>query len=491
LTSYLPGRADAPSQRLLQPQIEPALIPSASTLAEALKQSGYATGIFGKWHLGGGDSAATAQGFDVSIEPPGNGDPLTTGGKNENLITEKAIEFIQANRDKPFFCYVPHHSPHIMLNEQPSKIERNAQAWNPLYAAVIESLDDSIGKLLTAIEQSGQASNTIVIFSSDNGGLHVPEGHPTPATYNGPHRAGKGYLYEGGLRIPLIVRWPGKITQGRTIDAPVSLLDILPTILDAARIEAGKAASMKSNPSTRFQEPIGRREWIISSILASGMVASMHQLLVGWKSSIAAQECVPNPRIQPELHAELYLEQNASLIDGRTQTAKQIAESWAPWRSGMNKAIEKQQTKLKKTPSGITLLARDSLPHGKRIRFEPETYKNVVGYWTEVDDWVEWSMQIPKEGTYRVELHCGCGSGNGGSMVDVQIDSPKPESTEILTQTLEWKVRETGHFQNIIIEPIGVLKLQAGAGKLRVKLKTKAAAAVADIREIHLIPVNE
>jgi hypothetical protein len=157
----------------------------------------------------------------------------------------------------------------------------------------------------------------------------------------------------------------------------------------------------------------------------------------------------------------------------------------------MNKAIDKQPTKLKKTSAGISLLARDSQPHGKRIRFEPETYKNVVGYWTEVDDWVEWSMQIPKEGTYRVELHCGCGSGNGGSMVDVQIDSPNPDSAETLTQTLEWKVRDTGHFQNIVIEPLGVLKLQAGAGKLRVKPKTKAAAAVADIREIRLIPVNE
>jgi hypothetical protein len=217
----------------------------------------------------------------------------------------------------------------------------------------------------------------------------------------------------------------------------------------------------------------------------------MHQLLVGWKSSIAAQDCVPNPRIQPELHAELYLEQNASLIDGRTQTAKQIAESWAAWRSSMNNAIEKQQPKLKKTPEGITLLASDSLPHGKRIRFEPETYKNVVGYWTEVDDWVEWSMQIPKDGTYRLELHCGCGAGNGGSLVEVQVDSPAANSAETLTQALEWKVRDTGHFQNIVIEPIGLLKLQAGAGKLSVKPKSKAAAAVADIREIHLIRVNE
>ena len=166
----------------------------------------------------------------------------------------------------------------------------------------------------------------------------------------------------------------------------------------------------------------------------------------------------------------------------------------------MNQAIDKIPSKLKKTPVGITLLASDSQPQGKRIRYEPETFKNVVGYWTEVDDWVQWSMQVPKSGAYRVELHCGCGSGNGGSMVDVEIESPKTSadnaddksgSTQVQTQTLEWKVRDTGHFQNIVIEPLGVVQLEAGAGRLRVKPKTKAAAAVADIREVHLIPIGD
>jgi arylsulfatase A len=534
LTTYLPGRADAPSQRLLQPEIEPALIPSAQTLAEVLKRSGYATGIFGKWHLGGGSSSPLEQGFDVSIEPSGNGDPLTSGGKNENLITDKAIEFIKAHSDKPYFCYVPHHSPHIMLSAQQSKLDRNAQAWNPLYASVIESLDESIGRLLSAIDESGQAANTIVLFSSDNGGLHVPEGHPTPATYNGTYRAGKGYLYEGGLRVPLLVRWPSKIARDRTIDAPVSLMDLMPTVLEAAGIETGKSVgpidgqsqlaawTQAKNPAedrafywhlphytNQGSKPSGavRRgnwKWVEDYETQSGelfdlsqdlsernnlaksqpeVAAQMHQLLIGWKTSLAAQECLPNPQVQTERNAELYIDQNASLIDGRTQSAQQIADAWAAWRSSMNKAIEKSQPKLKKTPSGITLLASESKTHGKRIRYEPETFKNVVGYWTEVDDWVEWSMDVPKTGTYRVELHCGCGSGNGGSMVDVQIENP--------AQTLEWKVRDTGHFQNIVIEPIGQITLQAGTGKLRIKPKTKAAAAVADIREIHLIPVGE
>jgi arylsulfatase A-like enzyme len=534
LTTYLPGRADAASQRLLQPEIEPALVPSAETLAEALKRAGYSTGVFGKWHLGGGNSSALKQGFDVSFEPSGNGDPQTAGGKNENLIAQKAIEFIKSQGDKPYFCYVPHHSPHIMLTEQQSKIDRNSKAWNPLYAAVIESLDESIGSLLSAIEESGQAANTIVIFSSDNGGLHVPEGHATPATYNGPFRAGKGYLYEGGLRVPLIVRWPSKIAEGRTIDAPVSLMDIMPTILEAARVEAGRSVgpvdglsqfgvwtqgkdpsedrvfywhlphytNQGSKPSGAVRK--GNWKWVEDYEMKVGelfdlskdvsernniakanpqIASQMHQLLVGWKSSIAAQECTSNPKINPELHADIYMEQNASLIDGQTQTAQQIADNWAAWRSSMNRAIEKSQPKLKNLSSGITLLASDAKPHGKRIRYEPETFKNVVGYWTEQDDWVEWPVTIPKAGSYRVEFHCGCGAGNGGSLVEVQIEPLSAES-------LEWKVRETGHFQNIVIESLGVVKLQAGTGFLKVRPKTKAAAAIADIRQIQLIPIE-
>jgi len=534
LTTYLPGRADATSQRLLQPEIEPALVPSAETLAEALKRAGYSTGVFGKWHLGGGNSSALKQGFDVSFEPNGNGDPETTGGKNENLIAQKAIEFIKSQGDKPYFCYVPHHSPHIMLQDRQSKIDRNAKAWNPLYAAVIESLDESVGSLLTAIDESGQSANTIVIFSSDNGGLHVPEGHPTPATYNGDFRAGKGYLYEGGLRVPLIVRWPSKIAAGRTIDAPVSLLDIMPTVLEAAGIEPGRSVgpvdglsqfgvwTQGKNPSedrvfywhlphytNQGSKPSGavrkgNWKWVEDYELQIGelfdlsndisernnlakanpqVALQMQQLLAGWKSSIAAQECVPNPKINPELHADIYIEQNPSLIDGRTQSAQQIADDWAAWRASMNRVIEKSQPKLKNISGGITLLASESKPHGKRIRYEPETFKNVVGYWTEQDDWVEWPITITKAGNYRVEFHCGCGSGNGGSLVEVEIDPLTP-------QTLEWKVRETGHFQNIIIEPLGVVKLEAGTGVLKVRPKTKAAAAVADIRQIQLIPLE-
>ena len=556
LTTYLPGRANADTQRLRHPLIEPALIPSAQTLAETLKRAGYATGIFGKWHLGGGDSAPGMQGFDIAFEPPGNGDPLTTGGKNEFLITDKAIEFIKAQSEpnKPYFCYVPHHSPHIMLKEREDRIAANAAAWNPLYAATIESLDESIGRLLQAIEESPSAANTIVIFSSDNGGLHVPEGHAEPVTHNGPFRAGKGYLYEGGLRVPLIVRWPKHIASGKQTDTPVSLMDLMPSLLESAGIDVGRSVgpvdgislrkhwfgesevsedrtffwhfphytNQGSKPSGAVRK--GQWKWIEDYENLSGelydlsqdiseehnvakehpeVAKSLHTALEKWKASIAAQECVPNPSINPELNQELYTTNNSSSLRIGMKSPQQIGAEWKDWRSKLNQAIAGKPTILKKTPAGITLPASNAITHGTRIRYEPETFKNVVGYWTEVDDWAEWEMQVPKSGLYRLEIHCGCGAGNGGSLVHVEVESGvtqsnEPNATEAKSEakneakseTIEWTVRETGHFQNIVIESLGEVRLLEGKGTVRVKPQKKAAAAVVDIREIHLIPID-
>src|SRR5438046_614083 len=114
-------------------------------------------------------------------------------------------------RDKPFFCYVPHNNPHIPLAAAPELIEKHRDAFNPVYAAMIETLDESVRRLMAKIESLGLTDHTILLFASDNGGLHVLESPDSPATHNGRFRAGKGYVYEGGLRIPLIVRWPGVV----------------------------------------------------------------------------------------------------------------------------------------------------------------------------------------------------------------------------------------------------------------------------------------
>jgi arylsulfatase A-like enzyme len=232
-TTYLPGRPDCISQKLLHPAMRQQLPVEEKTLAEYLQAAGYATACIGKWHLGGKGFGPTEQGFDVYRAGKAVTEPSDSeGGKGEYELTRWAEEFIETNRDRPFFLYLAHDTPHIPYAAKPDVVARNARAFNPAYAAVIETMDETIGHLLRRIDALGLATNTLVIFTSDNGGLHVPEGPHALNTHNAPFRGGKGFLYEGGLRIPLIVRWPGKIPGGGVVDVPVINTDWLPTLLD-------------------------------------------------------------------------------------------------------------------------------------------------------------------------------------------------------------------------------------------------------------------
>ncbi len=242
LTSFLPGRADNPSQRVLNARIHSSLPPEERTIAEELKRAGYRTGLFGKWHLGGKESSPKEQGFETVAELPAKGElNEETGNKNEFLIARRAAEFISTPSNQPYFCYIPHHSPHIRLEATEEAKQKNSHAFNPLYAASIESLDRSVGMLLEAIEKQPSARETYILFTSDNGGLHVRELHEVPMTHNTPFRAGKGYLYEGGIRIPLIVASTKQsVAPNRVSDAPVSLLDLMPTFLKLAGVNVGQ-----------------------------------------------------------------------------------------------------------------------------------------------------------------------------------------------------------------------------------------------------------
>src|SRR5207244_11174607 len=126
----------------------------------------------------------------------------TEGGKSEYELTAQAEQFIMAHRAVPFFLYLAHNNPHIPLAAKPELVAKNRGAFNPIYAAVAEALDDSVGRLLGHVDSLGLRDRTIVVFTSDNGGLHVPEGPEDPPTHTPPSRAGKGFLYDGDLRVP-------------------------------------------------------------------------------------------------------------------------------------------------------------------------------------------------------------------------------------------------------------------------------------------------
>jgi arylsulfatase A-like enzyme len=213
------------------------LPPSTLTLADALKAAGYATGIFGKWHLGGKEGAAPQeQGFDVAFDSrtpnPNVRRDQPDDPKGIYSLTREAISFIERNQNRPFFAFVSHHAIHTALEARPSSLakfqakRRGQQHHHPLYAACLYDLDDGVGLLLEKLKQLGLEGNTLVVFTSDNGG--------TQQSSQEPLRGSKGGYYEGGIREPFIVRWPGVVKAGTRSTVPVHQADFYPTFLAAA-----------------------------------------------------------------------------------------------------------------------------------------------------------------------------------------------------------------------------------------------------------------
>lgn len=246
---------DNPAKRLLCPPNPYWMEHAELTIAEVLAPLGYATCHIGKWHLGDAAWYPQHQGFAENFggcdfgQPPSYFDPFTNKRLPEGIphlaprspgeyLTDReadeAVKFIRRNQDRPFFLYLAHYAVHTPIQAKPTVAEqyapdRDRGLKSAAYAAMVESVDDAMGRVLETLETCGLTDRTLVIFTSDNGGLDR-DGNPTE---NAPLRSGKGYPYEGGIRVPLIFRWPAKIAAGSVSYAPACSIDLFPTIVDA------------------------------------------------------------------------------------------------------------------------------------------------------------------------------------------------------------------------------------------------------------------
>jgi len=315
LTDWLPGRSDFPDQRLLNADINQHLPFEEVTIAEALKEHGYTTAIYGKWHLGDTPSGPLQHGFDIHIPknwniccPPGSGYrapwkleglPNVEGDYLTDRLTDEALKYIEENKEEPFFLYLSHFTVHDPIDGRPDLVEKYKKKKqqvgfpdiapfvlegnpddedpltreeldemiglpeyqehkvlpnrtvkikqiqdNPEFAGMVESMDESLGRVLKKLEELGLEDNTIVIFFSDNGGMSgsnlwdpkrvIPDSLLDRAysTSNLPLRGAKGWLYEGGIREPMIVRWPGHTKPGTVCGEPVISTDFYATIME-------------------------------------------------------------------------------------------------------------------------------------------------------------------------------------------------------------------------------------------------------------------
>ena len=205
-------------------------------ISEVLRDAGYKSAAIGKWHVG---NSPEQQGFDLEVSMATLG--FRSGHFNKNgeyladLLTGEAVKFIEENAENPFFLYLAHHSVHTPIEAKKEIIDKYVDKAgdgchnDPVYAAMIESVDESVGKVLSSIEDLGLSDKTIVVFFSDNGGYG-------PVTCMDPLRGSKGMYYEGGIRVPMIVSWPGRIEPGSQCKTPVIGIDFFPTFLDMAGI---------------------------------------------------------------------------------------------------------------------------------------------------------------------------------------------------------------------------------------------------------------
>ena len=343
------------------------------TVAEVLKKAGYVTATMGKWHLG---PDPKTQGFDVNVAGNSAGHPrsyfspyrnkdIKDGPKGQYLtdrLTDEAVTFIKANKDRPFFLYLPHYAVHTPIQakkdiaasykDRPPSLGHK----NPAYAAMIESVDTGIGRIIATLDELKLADDTVVFFFSDNGGVKG-------ITSMEPLRGGKGCYYEGGIREPMLVRWPGKIKAGTTCDTPVIGIDFYPTLLELAAAEKPKgkvldgvsiapllrgAAAMKPRPlfwhfpiylqgrMTGARDPVFRTrpgsavrlgDWKLIEYFEDGGVelynlkddigekndlskakadktAELHKILVDWRKAVGAPvPTKPNPEYDPNAPA--------------------------------------------------------------------------------------------------------------------------------------------------------------------------------------------
>ncbi len=294
MTGRHPARLDITdwiggSQRgeLLPAEYVDHLPPEEVTVAELLEGEGYATGYFGKWHLGDVPHYPESQGFHENVGGTGAGQPasyfypykapegrdpywdvpgLEGGEEGEYLtdrLTDEALSFLDENGAGPFLLFLSHFAVHTPIQSKDELAERYAARRDslppvegpvqeeehgrsrtrlvqddPAYAGMVQSVDESVGRILARLDELAIADNTVIIFMSDNGGLSTVAGERVGPTANVPLRAGKGWLYEGGIRVPMIIRWPGRVEEGSECQIPVQSTDFFPTIMEMAGIAA-------------------------------------------------------------------------------------------------------------------------------------------------------------------------------------------------------------------------------------------------------------
>ncbi len=447
------------------------------TIAEVLREHGYRTGVFGKWHLGRyAPHSPNAQGFDEALtfshghieryDHPSqlthNGTPVQIRGYITDVLTDAAIQFVETHRDRPFFCYLPYNVPHepmvlghaVHMQERgrallAKYLERGLPPREAYIYGMIERCDENIGRLLEAIDGQGLRRKTAVFFMSDNGGIH--------RFYRAGLRGGKGSVYEGGVRSPLFARLPGRFPAGAKLDAMASHVDLLPTLCELA----GAAP-----PDDR---PLDGRSLV--ELLTKGEGTSPHEYVYHtWN------RYVPLDDKRWAVGGQRYKLANGRLFDliedpgekhdlaaERPEIVRRLRGEFVRWFHEVTagQVFEPVAIPVGRTDENpVELQASWAALEGEHTNY------TFLGYdWDTIDGWREpgesaaWQIDVARPGPYRVTVSYGAAPESAGSRFRLGVGECSVEGPVEATATPDVFIRRR----------IGTLELAAGPAKLVVE----------------------
>ena len=484
------------------------------TIAEVLKKAGYVTGCFGKWHNGRYyPNHPNGQGFDeffgfcgghqnIYFDPQleHNGKIVETKGYISDILTDAAIEFVRKNKDRPFFCYVPYNAPHAPF-QVPDRyynkyIKRGFSPQNAAVYGMCENLDDNIGRLLKELEHLGLARNTVVFFLTDNG--------PNTERFNGNMRGHKASVHEGGVRVPLFVRWPGQITPGTTVKELASHFDLLPTIAELTNATMPKNAPPLDGKS---------------------LVPLLKGNNKGWPDRMIFNHQITNtPEVIPDKGSARTSRYRATFYRGKWQlfdmiddpSQKQdVAKKHPEVLAKLSKAYENwfaDVTKQGFEPIPATvghpkqptvLLPGHEASLNQNANQKGISYNGSNGWagefitnWTSTEAYPSWPIDVTQPGQYEITLLYNCKAEDVGSKLRVEIGK------ESLVGQIEKAFApppihtpDRAPHGNAVEKPwaelpIGTIKLPTGPQTLKVKATHLANRQVMDLKAVRIRKID-
>ncbi|MDE0736251.1 MAG: arylsulfatase [Pirellulaceae bacterium] len=479
-----------------------------TTIADLMKRGGYATGCFGKWHNGTQPPYhPNNRGFDEFygftsghwghyFSPPldHNGKHVRGKGFVVNDFTDHALAFIEANKQRPFFCYLPYNTPHSPMmvpdrfyakfnGKDPVMRHRDVSREDVMMTraalAMCENIDWNVGRILKKLDDLELRENTIVIYFSDNG--------PNSYRWNGGMKGRKGAIDEGGLRSPFFIRWPQKIRPEKTIPEIAGAIDLLPTLLDLANVPS----------QLNKRKPLDGRS--LAPLLLTDVAKWTPRSLFSIKNNLVS---VRTQQYRLDAAGKLYD------IESDPGQRIDVSARHATLASELGKLAEQHnaemQTYFKANANrpftvgygpSTTLTARDGIGHGNIRRSVKSPNNSFFTNWTAVDDFITWDVDVGKSGKYEVIVFYTCARGSEGATLQLSITngaSTKAIVNEVFDPPLYDKSKERvakSHYFVKDFKPLslGTLHLDKGKGTLRLKASDMKGQQVIDVHSLDLL----